>query len=509
LKKSHVIYLLIILFLGLVLRLLFLDKPEGLWNDEYVSWMISKVPFDSGFWGYINTQNHMPLYYLYLKAFMSIFGDADIVLRVSSIIPALLAIPVMYMIGNTKNNFCAIFCAVFSAISPFLVYYSQEVRLYSLLFLFSALTLLYLLKSINNPSKINLLCFALSSALVLFTHTIGFVYIFAVLVYFLCEVKNEKVPKMLVLGVFILIALIVTPFIVKAFTLNSISQWWGKFSFTSIVYLFTDYFSPVLSNLTNSSPILTFEYSLKSLSQYLPALIAICLIIKAKNIKLSLIAVFVITSMLIASFMGKLVFTTKYSIEILPILIYLFACGVNSVRNCASKYLLIFLFFALNIFYFPPTFLLERTEGNKLATNMIGYQQFKQGDTLILSYYDKKRFEKYIDLSNLNIIEFSKSEAKNYIDDFSDKKYNKIFNNLRANISDNTKGSRIAILTLNSVSFIPENLLYQYYLDKNGSLEQYFVHSYVKNGIVKYLDTNYTKLHDYNNGSWNLKVYEK
>ena len=35
-----------IVILGIILRLIFIDKPDGLWNDEYVSWMIAAAPFN-------------------------------------------------------------------------------------------------------------------------------------------------------------------------------------------------------------------------------------------------------------------------------------------------------------------------------------------------------------------------------------------------------------------------------------------------------------------------------
>ena len=143
----------IILVLGLALRLICINKPDGLWNDEYVSWMISATPFTHGFFDAIKSQCHMPFYYLYLKFFMAIFGQSDLVLRLTSTFAGILSIIIMYFVGKEKDEKTGILCAGFSAISSFLIYYSQEVRFYSVLFLFSALSLLYILKSIKKPTK--------------------------------------------------------------------------------------------------------------------------------------------------------------------------------------------------------------------------------------------------------------------------------------------------------------------------------------------------------------------
>ena len=164
-----------IIILGLVLRLICIDKPDGLWNDEYVSWLIAST--QNGFWDAVKSQCHMPFYYLYLKFLITIFGQSDLVLRLTSVFAGVLAIPAMYFLGKEKNEQTGLFCAGFTAISSFLIYYSQEVRLYSVLFLFSALCMLYTIKLIKKPDKKNIILCILFNFLISFTHTIGFVFV--------------------------------------------------------------------------------------------------------------------------------------------------------------------------------------------------------------------------------------------------------------------------------------------------------------------------------------------
>jgi len=188
----------VIVILGIILRLIFIDKPDGLWNDEYVSWMIAAVPFGQGFIDAVKSQCHMPFYYLYLKFFMSIFGQSDILLRLTSVFAGILSIIVMYFIGKENDKKTGLMCAGMTAISSFLIYYSQEVRLYSILFLFSALSLLYTLRCIKKTAKNNFILFALFNFLILFTHTIGFVYVFFNLIFLSLNLYKElkKAMKM-------------------------------------------------------------------------------------------------------------------------------------------------------------------------------------------------------------------------------------------------------------------------------------------------------------------------
>ena len=142
-----------IILLGLLLRLSFINKPEGLWNDEYVSWYVANTPFSNGFWEEVIKQCHMPLYYLYLKPFAHC---SDLILRITSVIPGVLAIFVMYLAGKEFSKKTALYSASITSALSFLIYYSQEVRFYSLLFFFTSLCLLFTIRLLKNNSKANI-----------------------------------------------------------------------------------------------------------------------------------------------------------------------------------------------------------------------------------------------------------------------------------------------------------------------------------------------------------------
>ena len=76
-------YLVLLSILGLALRLVNINKLEGLWNDEYVSWFVASTPFNEGFFQEILNQCHMPLYYFYLKPFAHC---SDLILRLTSVL---------------------------------------------------------------------------------------------------------------------------------------------------------------------------------------------------------------------------------------------------------------------------------------------------------------------------------------------------------------------------------------------------------------------------------------
>ena len=137
--KDNKVILILILLVGLALRLWNLNRPEGIWNDEYVTYSMSMLKFPFDFFEGIKTNCHAPLHYFYLKLWVLIFRNSDFMMRLSSLVPNLLGCLVMYFVGRnyqSKDNSIKIGLASagIASISSFLIYFSQEVRIYSMIF---------------------------------------------------------------------------------------------------------------------------------------------------------------------------------------------------------------------------------------------------------------------------------------------------------------------------------------------------------------------------------------
>ena len=534
------LYLLGIVIFGLILRLICINKADGLWNDEYVSYMISAKPFFNGFLDGIKSQCHMPFYYLYLKFFMSVFGQSDILLRLTSVLAGVAAIPVMYFVGKEKDNTLAYLCSGFTAISSFLIYYSQEVRLYSILFLFSALSLLYTIKIIKNPVRKNFILYILFNFLILFTHTIGFVFVFFNLIFLSLNLyeKFKAVIKKVWICAFIG-GLILSPLVINVFMTESFSQWWGHFSIARIGFLFTDYFSPVLTNLTNAPDNLFYMPKL-AIYMFIPALIAIFGIIKSLinnkfNIQLFSVALFTTIVLIIASISGKLVFITKYSIEIYPILIYLACYGIQTINKKWVKNSVIVIYCLLSVWYLirspqsAPK--IRRAEGHKIVADLLNNSELKNGDIILLQYYDKNRFLKYFDFSDYYVVSINKGnfykyllDGYSYSDTLSNGKniYKNIFSTYNnpyfENIINNKiinklkPGQSVAVIVLDSVSFINPDMMSE--ITKNETLYSkqpllFLVFSYIKNKTFYDMAKTLTLTRVERKGRWTLIKFTK
>ena len=537
--KQHS-YILGILILALILRLLFINKPDGLWNDEYISWMISATPFSNGFINEMKSQCHMPFYYLYLKFFMTLFGQSDIILRLTSVFAGIISVIAMYFAGKEKDKRTGLLCAGFSAISSFLIYYSQEVRIYSILFFFSALTLLYTLKTLKNPDKKNLILCIFSNLMIMFTHTIGFVFVLFNLIFLSINLfKQYKKTIIITWSCLCIGGLAMMPIVLKIFTTQSFSQWWGSFSISRIGYLFTDYFSPVLTNLTNCPEFFRHDI-LFIICAIIPSLIAIVLIIKSliknkTNIGLFSIALLTTVVLAAAAILGKLVFITKYSIEIYPILIYLACSGLSDIENKKLRNIIIILYSTISIGYliFHPTSApkIRRAEGHKIMTDILTRMDLQKGDVILLEYYPKQRFEKYFDFSDYKTVSINKGNFSKYITPETSynqayKKGKKIYKNyflgqrntyfenkLKTTIINKLKPNQsVVMVTLDSVSFHPPEEVKSIAADKQTYSKEpllFLIFSYIKettfNELAKSLQV--TKLEK--KGNWTIIKFTK
>ena len=262
-KNNTYFKLFIILLLALLFRFWCLDKPEGLWNDEYVSWFIASKKDFSIFLSEMLKNCHTPLYYLYLKFWMFLFSDSDISLRVSSVIPSLFSVVTMFFVGKeAKNIQLGLLCSFLTAISSFNIYFAQEVRLYSLLFLFSSLILLFFIRITKKQSAQNYILYFVFNALVCAIHTLGIIFSFInILTLFIFLYRKNELFKHSIKNIisvlkyiapFLFVIVIISPFLYTIAFSNSLSQFWSGFSLSKIVFNLIDYFSPIQTNIINS-----------------------------------------------------------------------------------------------------------------------------------------------------------------------------------------------------------------------------------------------------------------
>jgi len=121
----------VILLLGLGLRLARLTL-QPLWWDEGYSLYFATLPL-AEMARQTAVDIHPPLYYALLHGWITLVGAAPVAVRTFSVLVGLAAIPLAFALGRRMvGKEAGWAAAAITALSPFLIFYSQEVRMYAL-----------------------------------------------------------------------------------------------------------------------------------------------------------------------------------------------------------------------------------------------------------------------------------------------------------------------------------------------------------------------------------------
>jgi len=161
---------------GLVLVSLFLRTRAlgaSLWMDEGLSIGIASQPFFE-IPGVLRQDGSPPLYYLLLHVWMAVVGRGPADTQGLSVAISLLAIPGGLWAGWTLfGKRAGLICAALGALNPFLTYYAQETRMYTLMVVLSLLLTGAFLHVFVYRRRKYLPVFAVLLAAMLYTHSWG------------------------------------------------------------------------------------------------------------------------------------------------------------------------------------------------------------------------------------------------------------------------------------------------------------------------------------------------
>jgi 4-amino-4-deoxy-L-arabinose transferase-like glycosyltransferase len=162
--------LLAIVALGAAIRFSTLGE-QSFWFDEASTYavvahgighVVSTIP---------QTESSPPLYYVLLWLWAQVFGLSEVALRSFSALSGTLLIPAMWALGRRLfSERAGLIAALLIAVNPLLFWYAQEARSYSLLLLLCSLSLLALVRALEQPTPRRLLVWGAISALALTAH---------------------------------------------------------------------------------------------------------------------------------------------------------------------------------------------------------------------------------------------------------------------------------------------------------------------------------------------------
>jgi mannosyltransferase len=177
-----------------------LDESQSFWQSSHsIRGLFHAVALDV----------HVPLYHLLLHFWIIYFGDGVATIRVLSLIFFLLSIPVFYVVARQLLSLrWSLFSMVLFSFSPFMNWYGNEARMYSLLVLVSLINQYFFIKILKTGKGWK--WFALSALVGAYTHYF-FLFVLATEGIFYLMNRKQFAPgtfkRLLIVGIMVTIAL--------------------------------------------------------------------------------------------------------------------------------------------------------------------------------------------------------------------------------------------------------------------------------------------------------------
>jgi 4-amino-4-deoxy-L-arabinose transferase-like glycosyltransferase len=201
-RTQQLIIPLNLLLLAAVVRLYgFADF--AVWTDEgFTVWVIEDRAL---FMERIMEDRHPPLYFAFLAVWEDIAGLSRLSLRLPSVFTGLLTVALTWRIGlRVGGCVVAVVASLLVAVTPSIVYYTQEIRHFGPLLLTITMSSWLFLRALHRPTILRLTLYAVTVATIMYTLYIGFFIIIAQVFVVLFMWRHPLLDKVRFIGAWFL-----------------------------------------------------------------------------------------------------------------------------------------------------------------------------------------------------------------------------------------------------------------------------------------------------------------
>lgn len=254
--KKKVLALLVpgvIFIIAFILRLLYIDT--AFWYDEACSWVSASQSFPFGIINNLLTIDlqHTPLYFFLLHFWMRIFGDGEVAIRMLSLLFGSGSVVLAYIVSNklfNNNRIISYSAMLLAAVSPLLVFFSVEARMYPAAVFLVLLSLNFLIdyekaQDLKSPAKLILV-----NILIPYTLVGGILYNIALAFCYCVYLYSERKDKFLfyIKGLGIELFCLIPYFVMVGYYAKMRSLFVirheGEFAFWQFVEVLRNFFAP-------------------------------------------------------------------------------------------------------------------------------------------------------------------------------------------------------------------------------------------------------------------------
>ena len=213
--RNHIFFLLIII-LGSSIRFLSI-RHQDLWYDEILTFSIASDQINLYESHFLSTQlDGTPyLFNLILKTFFHVFTYDIIIGKIFlSIISVACILSTSYLTYILSKDNSYIFAAFLTSLNVFLLDYSSELKVYTFMYFFSSLSIIFYLKSLQEKKNKNFVIFSFISTINSFLHPFSLlIYISFIIHSLILFIKKKFINKKLIISLLVILILNIFYFI--------------------------------------------------------------------------------------------------------------------------------------------------------------------------------------------------------------------------------------------------------------------------------------------------------
>jgi 4-amino-4-deoxy-L-arabinose transferase-like glycosyltransferase len=184
-------------FLAFALRLIGLEA-QSLWRDEVDAIRFAGQPLAELVQTFAAPGENGPLYYLVLRPWLEMAGDSAFALRFFSVAWGVLAVALTYRLARRllpRLPAAALLAALLAAVSPYLVWYSQEGKMYALVVALALLSMERYLAALQRGGGGRWLAYVLVTSAAFYSHLIAALLVPVQIFVFFLRPRGERAVR--------------------------------------------------------------------------------------------------------------------------------------------------------------------------------------------------------------------------------------------------------------------------------------------------------------------------
>lgn len=243
------IFLLLLILMAASLRWYRLTAQD-IWGDEAFSIWLSQQPLNVVIAGASDT--HPPFYPFLLFLWLPLAGSTAFATRTLSVLIGILAIPLVFVLAKrlTQRTRVKWFATILMTVSPLMIYYSQETRMYELVAVLALASTYFVLR--NHPGA-----YLISTLLAIYTHYSAFFVLVAQNMFALIRLRHQRATLVRWLGLQGLLVAAYVPWIVvqTAFLREKANARFDEWGWAGIEMIFGKTVLAFSAGLTTDFPV--------------------------------------------------------------------------------------------------------------------------------------------------------------------------------------------------------------------------------------------------------------